>query len=115
MSSNCITIGWMGELKEPVERGARDTISELLSEHGLGINYEGTLVYTTTDHELLHEAVTCHILDDLTGAPRFYDEVWKTGFAPIRDSIRMFVDIWYDGTDSGHDELTLVEFREKSK
>jgi hypothetical protein len=113
MSDNCITMGWMGALKEPV-KDDRDAISEMLDNYGFGINYEGTLIYETTMRKTLGEAVGIHILD-LTNPGAFYDDVWSAGFALEQDAIRPFVDLWYNGADTGYSEITLAQFQEKSK
>ena len=114
MSSNCITFGWMGALKEPISEESRDFVSERLDEKGLGLNYEGTLVYRVVEHDSLEEAFGIHVLDN-AGRNELFNDVWSMGFALDIESIRMFVDLWYNGVDSGHSDITLEQFREKSK
>lgn len=112
MSDNRFTTGWMAELVEPISKESRDFVSGQLDKIGVGLNYEGTLVYSIIEDEDLNLSFgvtfpSCYE----AGGESLFNAVWNQGFGVVRGSVRFFVDIWYDGTDSTHSCITKEEFR----
>lgn len=112
MSENMITFGLMAELEVPVAKEARDFVSERMDEVGLGLNYEGTLIYSTTFHKSLHEGFDIHF-PSVINPDTLYNKAWNLGFAVKQNTITPFFDLWYNGTDSNHADITLEQFRAK--
>jgi hypothetical protein len=112
MSDNQITFGLIGELTEPIAEESIDFATERFDEIGLGLNYEGTFVYQCDKHGPINENFTIHILSDLElERQRFFAKIWNLGFHITIDNIHPFVDLWYDGVDSNHADLTVEKFR----
>lgn len=114
MSDNRITFGHMAALKEPItDAETRDDVNEDLywNNTGLFLNYEGTLVGSTTEDTDLANGFDIHLLKG--GKKAFIRQCKEEGFEVDEKTVAKFVDLWYDGCDSTHASITLDEFKKK--
>lgn len=112
MSDNKITFGWMAMLVHPIiDRVEREEKSEELDGLGLFLNYEGTLIGSCGNTEYLYDAFGIHFLNG--GKKEFKREVKAAGYEICQDSVTRFVDMWYDGADATHHDITLEDFQKK--
>jgi hypothetical protein len=115
MSDNVFTLGLMAELLEPVtDAASQEALSERLDRQGLGLNYEGTLVYMTVNHGPMEENFHLHKIhgagmDETEGSFLLRTKIVGITIRPAT-TIR-FLDLWYNGTDSNHADITLEQFR----
>jgi len=111
MSDNVLTTGWVAELETPIN----SPDSDYFDEYNLGINYEGTLVYLIVDTQPLYDMFGVHLYNQISDYPSLLTKKAIEAGHPIKtESIRQFIDIWYNGSYSNHDDLKLVKFKELS-
>jgi len=118
MSDNRISIGYAAEITTHI--GNCRTIEweeweEKLSEYGLSINYDGTIVYSVLLCEILYEFNAEFNVGTPEQRQQFIDDVAKTGLKITQDTACSYVSCWYDGTDPYMSDLSLDTFREKKQ
>lgn len=109
MSENVFDMGWIGQLLVPVPDEKLSEVSEALDAQGLGINYEGTLIYQVNKHGDLTEEFGMNILPTVF-MHHFTAACREAGYHVINNTCRQFADFWYNGSDSSHDDLTLERY-----
>lgn len=110
MSENEIMIGQIAKLKRSISDDERDDASEDLYCRGfsLSINYEGTLLIFKESGGQMRDHFDFKIIE--YDKKKFVKTAKKAGFPIVKNSIRPFVDLWYNGVDSNRDCLTLEKF-----
>lgn len=113
MSKNVLTYGWIGELSFPVSDFNFEDSEEKLNESGFGMNHEGTLIYSRSSELDIVEDFGLTLLEKDGGKHAFLKHTAIAGY-PVRGStVRQFIDLWYNGTDSNHAIITLAQFKGK--
>ena len=113
MSEDVTSQGFFGVLVNPVlDQGERDNIIEILydSDVGLGLNYEGTLVFSenyTDGYGLTFGAF------DNDGRESFKKLCLENYLEVDSDTITPYICTWYNGSDSDMSLLTAKEYMEK--
>ena len=113
MSDNRLTIGWMAELKNPISKDNWGEIHDEYDQAGIGLNYEGTLVYVTVISESMSDGFRLHFLD-AENADMLINAMNEKGIAIKMETAMPFVDLWYDSADSNHSDITLKQFKQKT-
>lgn len=110
MSSNRLTIGFMAELRVPIAEEELDKF-----DGPLQINYEGTLAYIVTKGDFLENAYGINMSEISGVESKMLRDLAMHEKHPIKcGTTRFFFDIWYDGADSNHANITLKQFKEFS-
>ncbi|MEX0327213.1 MAG: hypothetical protein AB3N07_00705 [Ruegeria sp.] len=116
MSEDRVTIGLIGELATAIPEDHCDVAHERLEEIDLRLNSEGTFVCQIHTEGPLIDNFGIHFLTNWeVERNRLHQKVSKLGFHIHPDNIHPFVDLWYDGAESNHEELTVKKFRELTK
>lgn len=115
MSDNMVTAGVMAALLGPVPDAVRaEEIKELMAAEGCAANYEGTVVYMTLLHESIEESFHLHVLPGTNEATLLlFEACERAGVFMDVLTAGVFVDLWYNGTDAGHDDVTREAFLAK--
>ena len=103
MSGDVASFGLIAELENPLTEEERDRVSNRLADRGFRLNYEGTLIRCILGEEVESPYVTAVFSTEHVGFP----------LRIVENSIKPFVDVWYNGSDDPMDEMTLEEFRAK--
>jgi hypothetical protein len=116
MSSNVRSYGLMAILDPAIER-TEEFSEKLYDENSLiQVNYEGTLVY-------FDENISSDFRDDIYGLwfglPEsnmevFTNELNRFGLKINSNTVRPFHCVWYNGSDSDMDMLSLEEFKKQT-
>lgn len=113
MSDNRYHYGWIAELISPRTPEEAEALNDFFNEKKLPymVNYEGTLIYETVQHEPLVEAFTAHILPrENREFTRNLDELEIFAHDPYP-----FVSLYYDGSDNPIDDMTCEDFNARLK
>ena len=114
MSEDVTSQGFFGVLVNPISgQEERDALIESLYDLdvGLGLNYEGTLVFSENKNPNYYGLTLCS-----------HDEIEKTAFFKLclencldvdSTTITHYVCTWYNGSDSDMSLLTANEYMEK--
>jgi hypothetical protein len=116
MSETVRQYGFVAVLLKPLSEEQREEISETLwdEKSDLGINYEGTLLYSDLNsHKSYREREDIYGLflgnKDFDETP-FVEEAIRRGLDIDGNTITSYNCIYYNGSDSPLDELTKDEF-----
>ena len=114
MSTNQIVSGWIAELRVALPKENVEEVSERLYKEGigLGLNYEGTLLFMTEDQQELTEAVGITLHGNIPTLHQFLSEAEVEGLGVDANTAYRFTEIWYDGGDDYRSTLTLEGYRE---
>lgn len=110
MSENILSIGCMAKLQTPIGNYQGDMwedFSEMLNDINLYVNYEGTIVYSSSDLPLYDFEFS------------FIDQKIKKDFIKLcldngidinTENVKVYVGHWYDGSDTVMSDTTIEEF-----
>lgn len=122
MSSTVRGYGYVAKLRVPLKDdgpGSREEVQDALwaAKSGLGINYEGTLLFIDFNEEqsLRHrEADVLHLfLGDDGNQRALLQGAIKHGLEIVTDTIVPFSCVWYTGVDNPMNTLKLKDFMQK--
>lgn len=113
MSDNILTRGLIAILHNPMSEEAREHF-EQENSYGFTTNYEGTLLIEHLDTLDLTEAYGLHVHRPISEDQirEFTNNCFKAGADIYPLSVRVFTDIWYNGTDSNYSTVTHAQFME---
>ena len=114
MSSNVMSAGVMVPLSRNLDYDERFEITEELYEQGsnVSINYEGTLAYTDVGAD--EYGITFGAMPRYEGETAFQDLV-QFGLFVDGSKARPYKCLWYNGSDSDMDMMTLQDFLVETK
>lgn len=117
MSEDTRSYGLMAILVHQIDD--TEEFGEMLREQNslLQVNYEGTLVYFDETMDVLDDRRDIYGLwfgNPKTNLEKFTSQLKQFNLEIDSNSIEPFHCIWYNGSDSDMDMLTLAEFRKKT-
>lgn len=113
MSETVFSKGFMAILKKPMSEEEREEFNDTMYDNGSGlsVNYEGTIVYSEKrEEDIYFFQVGVGTVPDLEKFRKQLDD-YSINIEP--NTIKYWMEIWYNGGDSNHDMLTLEEYRKK--
>ena len=111
MSEYVLSIGWMAPLVDPIKSNELQEITERISDVGftLNISYDGKLVYNDNEHS--YDIHGLFFSDDPKKSKKQFIELCeKNGLNIVKNKIRHYVCVWYNGADSDMSMMTLEKF-----
>jgi hypothetical protein len=107
MSDNVQSQGYFGKLKTPTDpEGCSDweNLQELLEQHNLYLNYEGTMIFSDEQSNAYDGGL---LFAKPHGASEFRNKCEVLGH-PV-DPVKHYTCVWYNGADSSMSTATLEE------
>ena len=101
MSGDVASFGLVAELEKPLTEEEKDRVNDVIIDRGFRLNYEGTLVRCILGEKVDSPYVTAVFSPEHVGFP----------LRIVENSVKPFVNVWYNGSDDPMDEMTLEEFR----
>lgn len=114
MSRDVCSIGQMAVLKTPLSKTDREDLNEILydSNYVIRVNYEGTLIYTESDAEIYGIRFSIYPGVSLEDEFKRLSKELKNKLKYDESTIYNYDCIWYNGSDSYMDTMTLKEYKE---
>lgn len=110
MSETVVSYGAMAPLLSPVGNYKTENwrmVADFLYENGLVINYEGTLLFLVESKSYYDLGFIFTAQDE----GKDLEIMAKEADYPVDiTKCKYFIDIWYNGSDSNHSEVTLEQF-----
>ncbi|WWT49235.1 hypothetical protein [Escherichia phage vB_EcoM-LTH01] len=95
MSDNRLTIGVIAKLEPDSPAIAWE------NDPHIQLTYDGKMVVYVHDEKSLHDAYGVNLLDDYI-LQSFFKGIERAGAKIVKDSQKVFVEVWYDGSDPGY-------------
>lgn len=95
MSDNRLTIGVIAKLEPDSPAIAWE------DDPHIQLTYDGKMVVYVHDEKSLHDAYGVNLLDDYI-LQSFFKGIERVGAKIVKDSQKVFVEVWYDGSDPGY-------------
>lgn len=115
MSYNAFSVGLVGILVTPFnDQSEEDGLRELLDAQGFLVNYEGTLIYSNQMSGNMDDEFHLHT-SSVFDSDHFFKELKNHGYPVKANSIRTYIDLYYNGGDDNQSLITLEEFTKLEK